>query len=213
MRTLFFEGAGCVPRGDVENCRIRTAFTNDDGDMVYLELSGMEVTQKTDPKFQNFQNVAFVDYCYIHAGSDVIRGFALEDMLYGCRKKGYYLERVNFEYCKQEILNFVNGYLHCSFENIIITDEFDGYRVHKDRGGYNLMDDFDYDPVKAEKARQAFKKIDLQVREQLGAKYSKINLHSIMDDHITVRCYASDESMRTHGLDPNKRFMTVPLDF
>ena len=199
MRTLFFEGAGCVPRGDVENCRIRTAFTNDDGDMVYLELSGMEVTKNTAPKFQNFQNCAFVDYCYILSEGKV--------------NHRYDNGRVNFEYCKQEILNFVNGYLHCSFENIIITDEFDGYRVHKDRGGYNLMEHFNYDPVKAEKARQAFKKIDLQVREQLGEKYSQINLHNIMDDHITVRCYASDEKMRSHGLDPNKRFMTVPFDF
>ena len=29
-KTLYFEGAGCVPRNDVENCRIRTAFTNKD---------------------------------------------------------------------------------------------------------------------------------------------------------------------------------------
>ena len=199
MRTLFFEGAGCTPRGDVENCRIRTAFTNDDGDMVYLELSGMEVTKNTAPKFQKFQNAAFVDYCYIHADGEAVKGFKLE--------------RVNFEYSKQEILNFVNGYLHCSFDNIIITDEFDGYRVHKDRGGYNLMEHFNYDPVKAEKARQAFHKIDMQVREQLGEKYSQISLYSVMDGHITVRCYASDKKMREHGLDPSKRFMTVPFDF
>lgn len=205
MRTLFFEGAGCVPRGDVENCRIRTAFINDDGDMVYLELSGMEVTESSAPKFQKFQNAAFVDHCYINGVvNDLTGGGSL------CR---YDLERVNFEYCKEEILNFVNGYLHCSFERIIITDEFDGYRVHKDVGGYNLMNDFNYDPVRAEKARQAFKKIDMQMREQLQSKYSKISLHSMMDDHITVKCYASDKSMRKHGLDPDKRFMTVPLDF
>lgn len=199
MRTLFFEGAGCVPRGDVENCRIRTAFINDDGDMVYLELSGFEVNKYTLKRLPQFTNAAFVDHCYIHSDGEAMRR--------------YDLGKVNFEYSKQEILNFVNGYLHCSFERIIITDEFDGYRVHKDRGGYNLMDDFNYDPVKAEKARQAFQKIDMQVREQLHEKYSKISLHNIMDDHITVRCYASDESMRKHGLDPDKRFMTVPFDF
>ena len=199
MRTLFFEGAGLVPRGEVENCRIRTAFTNDDGDMVYLELSGFAPNKYMQQKFPESEYIAFVDHCYIHSEGDALRQFNLE--------------RVNFEYCKQEILNFVNGYLHCSFENIIITDEFDGYRVHKDHGGYNLMNDFNYDPVKAEKARQAFNKIDMQIREQLQEKYSKITLHSIMDGHITVRCYASNESMRKHGLDPNKRFMTVPIDF
>lgn len=199
MRTLYFEGAGCVPRGDVENCRIRTAFINDDGDMVYLELSGFEANKYMQKKYPELQNIAFVDHCYIHSDGEAMRRFNLE--------------RVNFEYRKQEILNFVNGYLHCSFERIIITDEFDGYRVHKGAGGYNLMEDFRYDPVKAEKARQVFHKIDMQVREQLGEKYSKINLHSIMDNHITVLCYASDTSMREHGLDPEKRFMTVPLDY
>lgn len=153
MKRLFFEGAGCVPRGDVENCRIRTAFINDDGDTVYLELSGFETNKYTQKMFSQFENVAFVDHCYIHSDGDSIRR--------------YDLGKVKFEYCKEEILNFVNGYLHCSFEKIIITDEFDGYRVHKDRGGYNLMDDFSYNPVRAEKARQAFNKIDMQVREQL----------------------------------------------
>lgn len=205
MRTLFFEGAGCVPRGDVENCRIRTAFINDDGDMVYLELSGFEANKYMQKQFPELQNVAFVDHCYING--------VVNEPVGGGSLNRYELGRVHFEYCKEEILNFVNGYLHCSFEKIIITDEFDGYRVHKDGGGYNLMDSFKYDPEQAEKARQAFHKIDMQVREQLGEKYSKITLHSIMDGHITVRCYASDESMREHGLDPAKRFMTVPIDF
>lgn len=31
MKTLYFEGAGCIPANDVENCRIRTAFTNKAG--------------------------------------------------------------------------------------------------------------------------------------------------------------------------------------
>ena len=54
-KTLYFEGAGCVPRGEVENCRIRAAFTNDNGEKNYLEMNGMEVSgkqnQKTLPRF------------------------------------------------------------------------------------------------------------------------------------------------------------------
>jgi len=34
-KPLFFEGAGCVERGELENCRIRTAFTNDKG-VIYV---------------------------------------------------------------------------------------------------------------------------------------------------------------------------------
>lgn len=30
-KTLYFEGAGCVPCNDVENCRIRRGFWHDGG--------------------------------------------------------------------------------------------------------------------------------------------------------------------------------------
>lgn len=42
MKTLYFEGAGWSDTDsstNVGNCRIRTAFTNDDGRQIYLEMS------------------------------------------------------------------------------------------------------------------------------------------------------------------------------
>ena len=203
MKTLFFEGAGCVPRGDVENCRIRTAFTNDDGKKIYLELSGMEVTKHTPDRLKNFQNVGFVDHC--HYITD-------EKPNDDCNKYKLTIERrTHFEYSKQGILDFVNSQLDCSFDQIIVTDIFDWYLVHN-YGSYNFMEDFNYNPEKAEKARKAFHDIDMRIRNQLNEKYSKISLHSIGDHDITVRFYASNESMSAHGLDPDKRFMTIPID-
>ena len=200
-KVLYFEGAGCVPRGDVENCRIRTAFCNDKGDHIYLELSGMEVTKNSPEIFKRFTNAAFIDHChYITGGTD--------DENYNrhkCERK------VNFEYCKQGILNFVNTHLNCSFESIVITDTFDGYHVHGKNRSYNFMEEFAYNPERAEKSRKAFEKIDLEIREKLGEKYSKISLYSLGDSAITVRCYASDESMLKHGLDPKKRLMTIMI--
>ncbi len=41
-KTLYFEGAGwdgCKAEYNGVNCRIRTAFHNNDGRMIYLELS------------------------------------------------------------------------------------------------------------------------------------------------------------------------------
>ena len=37
MKTLFFEGAGCVPCGEVENCRMREVHRN-----VNKEVNGLE---------------------------------------------------------------------------------------------------------------------------------------------------------------------------
>lgn len=198
-KVLYFEGAGCVPRGDVENCRIRTAFINDEGTRIYLEIISLEVTKNTSESLKRFKNAGLVDHCHHILGGEPTNDW---DM--------FHIERnVSFEYCKKEILNLVNKKLHCSFDEMIVTDMFDGYHVHADHRGYNLMDDFVYRPERAKKAREAFHKIDMQVREQLGEKYSKISLHTLGDNALSVRCYASDESMRKHGMDPTKRIMTV----
>lgn len=63
-KTLYFEGAGCVPCNDVENCRIRTAFTNKEGKKIYIEfLSGYKHTKKEMERL--FLNL--IIYLVIHA--------------------------------------------------------------------------------------------------------------------------------------------------
>lgn len=56
-KTLYFEGAGCVPCGEVENCRIRTAFRDADGRAIYLEITSIEVTKHTSKMYKHFRNV------------------------------------------------------------------------------------------------------------------------------------------------------------
>lgn len=195
-KILYFEGAGCAKRGNVENCRIRTAFMNDKGKRFYLELSGMEVTPKSPERFQQFYNAGFVDYCYeIGPNGEKFR---------------HDITSKHFEYSKEGILEFVNKRLDCNFDEIKITDMFFGYHVHRTTT-YNFMEDFNFEEVKAEACRVAYNAIDMQIRERLGEKYSKISLHEIGEDSITVRCYASKESMERHGLDPNQRLFTVNI--
>lgn len=132
-KTLLFEGAGCVPRGDLENCRIRTAFTNDEGKQIYLEILGMETTKSSAPKFQQFTNYGWFDHCcFINEG-----GFAGEVL--PMQRNG------SFEYCRAEILRLVNTKLHCSFDDVAISDGWKpgGYRVFGDKPHqYNFMEDY-----------------------------------------------------------------------
>ena len=200
-KVLYFEGAGCVPCGNVENCRIRTAFINDEGKKIYLELTGFEINKHMAKKYPHIVNAAYVDHC--HYITD-------EKPNDDSNKHRLPIERnAVFEYDKEEILNFINRELDCDFAAMIVTDMFDGYHVHADHRGYNLMDDFVYRPERAARARKASEKIDMQVRQKLGEKYSKISLHTLGDNALSVRCYASDKSMRDHGMDPSKRIMTV----
>lgn len=195
MKTLYFEGAGCVPRGDVENCRIRTAFKNDKGQAFYLELTGIEVHKKSPEAHKQFANIGFVDFCY-ELGADG-------------EKLRYDIEKQNYEYSKAGILEFVNTELGCSFDEVKATDSFYGYHVHKQGGGYNFMEDHAFDADKAYRARVAFAILDNKVRRQLNAEYSKISLVEIGENSLTARCYASNEAMRKHGLDPEQRLITI----
>lgn len=214
IKVLYFEGAGCVERGEVENCRIRTAFVNDEGNGIYLELSGFEVSHKSPERYKKYSVAGFVDYCHY---TEQIR----IERLHSQTKQVYYdyeyktIKEIelglNYEYTKQGILNFVNEKLNCNFDEIKILDSFDGYRVHKDGGGYNFIEEFEYKPEIAAARRAKFNEVDMQIREQLCEKYSKISLNDMDDESITVRIYASEQSMERHGMDPNKRIIRVEI--
>jgi len=62
MKTLYFEGAGSATRGNMENCRIRTAFHSDNGESIYLEMSGVEVTKNSPKCIQMHTYAGFVDH-------------------------------------------------------------------------------------------------------------------------------------------------------
>ena len=145
-KVLYFEGAGCVPRGDMENCRIRTAFTLDNGEKMYLELIGTDVTKNHASYLQKYENAAFVDFCfYITGGPD------------DCNESRHPAERkTHFEYCHSEVLRFVNS-LGASFTSIEVLPDLAGYRVHKDGGGYNYGDTFrpNWDAIKEREAIHA----------------------------------------------------------
>ena len=117
-KVLYFEGAGCVPAGDVENCRIRTAFSNDLGEKIYLEMFNCPRDGKI-----------FVSSCHYITGD-------WDDE----NKNRITRNTLDLQYTKENILKFVNSKLNCSFSEIIILDNLDGYRVHKGNREYNFGD-------------------------------------------------------------------------
>lgn len=168
-KTLYFEGAGCTSRGDVSNCRIRTAFHLDDGRSVYLEISGMETTRCTAPIYQKFTNYGIIDHCFCINGvfddghsnhKNVRSGFA-------------------FEYCQKEILRFVNS-LGASFDAIKVLPDLAGYRVHGDgRRQYNFADEFIFDEYKLEQRQRVYDSI----KEREASRGEKSPCFSLWVDH------------------------------
>ena len=167
IKTLYFEGAGCVARGNVPNCRIRTAFHLDDGRPVYLEISGMNTTSSTAPMYRRFTNYGIIDHLHFagacKCGDDrSVFGF---DRTYA------------FEYTLENILALVNS-MGASFDAVEVLPALSGYRVHADNGGYNYADRFVLDRDLLE-ARQ---NIDEQIRKKEIARCEKSICYSLWVD-------------------------------
>ncbi len=161
-KILYFEGAGWVERGEVENCRIRTAFHNDKGEAIYLELSGIEVNKYNVKRFPNFKNVGLIDFCHYILGDD------------DENKHRINIKKGGFEYTKRNILSIVNS-LGCSFDKVVILPNLAGYRVFKNSGGHNFGDVFEYDlelTAKREEIHEHFYNIE----KSEGKKYPNFSL-------------------------------------
>lgn len=178
QKILYFEGAGmdfykeAYKESDVGNFRIRTAFTNDQGDQYYLEMhrspnNGLYVSQ-------------FIP-------------------LTGGHNNSIQFPETN-TFTKEHITNWINSRLACSFDTIEVLSRFHGYLVIANRDRYNLIDNHVIDHELAAKRATAYEKIDKEYRLALNEKYSKIYLKEMDDQSITIGCTASDKSVKRANL-------------
>ena len=141
-KVLYFEGAGCVPAGEVANCRIRTAFTNDNGKKIYIEFISYTVTDIDHKKWKRYFEyevgtvLGFCDYChYITDDPDVDD---CNSSCLSCERNGQFL------YTYEGIKNFINENCNASFDEIIVLDNLAGYRVFNDDGKKNAPSRYNY---------------------------------------------------------------------
>src|SRR5699024_12563192 len=110
-------------------------------------------------------------------------------------------------YKKSSITKRINENINCNFYNIQVLNEFYGYRVHGD-GAYNLMEDIELNHDRAAAREQAYNNVDMEYRNFLNAKYSKISLLDMDDESISIRCYASDSELKD-----KPRHLKVPVNY
>ena len=173
MKTLYFEGAGIVPCGEVENCRIRTAFRNKRGEPIYLELTGNDKAYRFDETKRNPVELkgafGWVDHCYNIDFYEKHRSECDGRWRIVSEK---FAPDVNFNllYTKADILRFVNDKLDGGFDEIVILPYLAGYRVHKGNSGYNFGDEFQHDERRTEQAEK-IKQWFYDREKERGAKY------------------------------------------
>lgn len=144
MNKLYFEGAGCVHaygNSDIENCRIRTAFTNNEGKKIYLEMLCTEVTKYNEKcsccaNYKRGDCLGWVDSCHYITDDPEI------DDCNASRVPG--VDHYSFLFTKENLSRFINEKLNCSFDEIEILNDLTGYRVFNDDGKYGTFDFYNY---------------------------------------------------------------------
>lgn len=197
-KTLYFEGAGCVPCGEVSNCRIRTAFTNREGKNVYVEFISYTVTKEDHKKYKRYlnynvgDNIGFCDFChYITDDSEVDD---CNESRLKCERNG------NFYYTYDGILKFVNENCNADFDKIVVLDNLAGYRVHSGNGKYNTSerynfgDTFVYDEELTKKRIEKVAEMSEHFKKIFNKKYDNTSYY-IENNALTV-CINVGESER-----------------
>ena len=192
MKTLYFEGAGCVPRGEVENCRIRTAFRNKNGEPIYLEMSGNDKAYrfKTDDKGNRKAielNGAFgwINHCF---NIDKYLSEEKEDNVRMSFENAEPDVNYEFEYTKAEILRFVNEKLDGDFDEVVVLPDLAGYRVHKGGGSFNFGDEFIYNEERTEQAER-IRQYYYDKEKERGVKFPCFSIWFDEGENLKVRFF------------------------
>jgi hypothetical protein len=202
MRTLFFESAGCVPRGEVENCRVRTAFINDEGKKVYAELTGVDRTNEASGYCD------FLHYITDDPTIDDCNDSVIKD------GNGQYVEKsTNFLYTKKGILEFVNKWAKASFTNIQVLPRLAGYRaLNGGRGGYNLMDEFYYNEERTTRYIKIEQKLHDCFKELFSQKYSNASMR-VEYGAMSVRINACQKDVDRVGIRRDFKFDVAGMGY
>lgn len=216
-KTLYFEGAGWVPSNDVENCRIRTAFTNKDGKKIYIEfLSGYKHTKVEygkngrklkNPKWISEDGYLYCDFCYY-----ITENPKIDD----CNQSRLTCERnqkiKKVKYTKENILAFVNQYCNADFDEIVVLDNLAGYRVHRDSGKYNTPerynfgDVFNYDAELTKKRREKVEEMKNEFCVLFNQEYDNTSYY-IENGALVIKINVSDKVLKESGWTKGRQFI------
>ena len=171
---LYFEGAGWdkVESNGVGNCRIRTAFTNLNGDNIYLEIiqSGRDRTK------------GFIDFCY-----KITNDNSIDD----CNESRLGYDKKIIDYTKESILNFINNKLNCKFKQIKVLNTYGGYRVFNSKGEHNTYSDyhygdkFEYNEEVENARKKKGKELHEKFKKIFNQKYDNTSIYPKENDGIS----------------------------
>lgn len=209
-KILYFcpEGMPDTKVNDVENCRISTAFKNDNGEKIFLEVSSGYHHTFSGKKLLKSED----GFLIVHPGECY---YITDDpTIDDCNDSRFLPSREampDYKYTKENILKFVNEYCNCSFTKIEILHEFSGYYPLPSRRKYNFSNDFINIPARNKAREKIFNEVakeyftsiykkNIEKKKLSLAKYKREledrrtwSVKSMDDNTITLHSYAYDE--------------------
>lgn len=195
-RTLFFEGAGwdgCKAEYNNINCRIRTAFHNNDGKKIYIEINGVHPNQYALKEAKANGETLPTTHLYVDIAFYITDDNSVDDCNESRIKTIDYKEQQKIEYTLENIRDFINNNFNCSFESVAVLDNLAGFRVFADvkRDGlgtsksYNFGDTFNYDEETTTKRIEKVKELSENFKTLFNMEYDNTSYY-IKDDKLTV---------------------------
>lgn len=219
MKTLYFEGAGCVPANDVENCRIRTAFTNKAGEKIYLEMSSgckhTRVRYGVAGKLESPKKIIttedgyiYCDFCHYITSDPKIDDVNYSRLSCECNAE------LKMKYTKANILTFVNEYCNADFDEIVVLDNLAGYKVFADYTKdtvntplmYNYGDTFEYDAELTKKRRIKVEQMKKEFEQLFNQEYDNTSYY-IKNGDLVVGLNVSDDALEAANWTKGRRFI------
>lgn len=211
-KILYFEGAGCVSAGEVANCRIRTAFTNDNGKKIYIEFTSYTVSEYDHKKWKRYFEyeietvLGFCDYCY-YITDDASIDDCNESRL-SCECNGQFI------YTYEGIKNFINKNCNASFDEIVVLDNLAGYRVFNNSGkhntseAYNFGDTFLYNEELTNKRIAKVAELSEHFKRIFNEKYDNTSYY-IENDQLIARINVSEAKRLAAGYKEREMIINV----
>lgn len=209
--TLYFESAGAFrpeEYGDLNSCRIRTAFSLSDGRRIYLEM----IDWTPSPEQIKYFNAKAVCGAKLERGKAYVAICDIFEITNDIDAYGYnisdenanqiYIDRYSYaiEWTKAAVLKFVNS-LGADFSDVEVLPNLAGYCVFVDTPddhngnikNYNYGDEFNYNAAQTAARIAKYNEIQEQDRIKTGQRFPCFSFYVDKEDPdycIYSACYA-----------------------
>lgn len=214
-KVLYFEGAGWDGANEDYNglnCRIRTAFHDNKGNMIFLELQGCHPNQYQLKKYGNLPKT----YLRCDSAHFITDDPEIDDCNQSRIKTPDYGDMLKISYTLENIRDFVNKHFDSSFDEVVILNDLAGYRVFADRkrigykksDQYNFGDCFEYDAELTERRIAKVAELKEYFKKLFNQKYDNTSYY-IENGKLTV--FISVEESKRIAAGYQERKFTVEV--